>query len=77
MTNGGDDHRVNLERKLPLYIVYFTTYVRDDALHFANDIYDRDDALVRALRGVAVPADSAVRGADSLRARVRALIAAE
>ena len=49
MTSSGDDHRVNLEHKLPVYIVYFTTYVRNGTLHFANDIYDRDDALVRAM----------------------------
>ncbi|MEO6527024.1 MAG: L,D-transpeptidase family protein [Gemmatimonadaceae bacterium] len=50
MADGSNDNRVDLSRKLPVYIVYFTTYVRDGTLHFANDIYDRDDALVRAAR---------------------------
>ncbi len=69
MTSSGDDHRVNLEHKLPVYIVYFTTYVRNGMLHFANDIYDRDDALVRAMgapeqlhsRMVQIPSHSASR----------------
>ncbi|WP_411282103.1 L,D-transpeptidase family protein [Gemmatimonas sp.] len=69
MTSSGDDHRVNLEHTLPVYIVYFTTYVRNGTLHFANDIYDRDDALVRAMgapdplhsRMVQIPPHSASR----------------
>ncbi|MBC7562023.1 MAG: L,D-transpeptidase family protein [Gemmatimonadaceae bacterium] len=52
MESGADDERVNLERRLPVYIVYFTAFFRDGVLHFANDIYDRDGALVSAL-GVA------------------------
>ncbi len=49
MHDGANDRRVDLDRKLPVYIAYFTAYGRDGALHFANDIYDRDDALVRAV----------------------------
>ena len=33
---------VNLQRKIPVYIVYFTTYVKDGELYFGNDLYDRD-----------------------------------
>ena len=73
MQRGRDDHRVNLGRKLPVYIVYFTTYARDGELHFANDVYDRDDALVRAIGDASVPPDALAREADALRAAARAL----
>lgn len=58
MTEGPDDRRVNLERRLPVYIVYFTTYGREGALYFGNDIYDRDDALVGAVQRVRVESES-------------------
>ncbi|MGZ9120196.1 MAG: L,D-transpeptidase family protein [Gemmatirosa sp.] len=54
MERGADDTRIYLERKLPVYIVYFTAFTRDGTLHFAGDVYDRDDALVRAMRGAAL-----------------------
>jgi murein L,D-transpeptidase YcbB/YkuD len=28
-----------------VYIVYFTAYERDGLLHFADDVYRRDDSL--------------------------------
>ena len=74
MTGGEDDHRVNLERKLPVYIVYFTTFARDGTLHFGNDIYDRDAALVRAVRGAETPGDSLAREVRGLRSVARALL---
>ena len=46
---GRNDHRVNLAAKIPVYIVYFTTYVKNDELYFGNDLYSRDDALVKAV----------------------------
>ena len=49
MERGRDDHRVNLAQKVPVYIVYFTTYVKNDQLFFGNDLYSRDDALVKAV----------------------------
>jgi murein L,D-transpeptidase YcbB/YkuD len=64
MERGENDTRVYLDRKLPVYIVYFTTFTRDGELHFANDVYDRDDALVRAMREtVGMPAPSSAGGA--------------
>jgi L,D-transpeptidase YcbB len=48
-----DDHRVDLPRKLPVYIVYFTAYVKDGQLYFGNDLYNRDDAVVKALAAAA------------------------
>ncbi len=58
MLHGPDDHRVNLPRKLPVYIVYFTTFTQRGALHFGNDLYDRDNALVRAFARAANPGSS-------------------
>ena len=45
MESGKDDHTVTLSKKLPVYIVYFTAYERDGELHFADDVYRRDDGL--------------------------------
>ncbi|MEO7085881.1 MAG: L,D-transpeptidase family protein [Gemmatimonadaceae bacterium] len=45
MNSGKNDRRITLAKKVPVYIVYFTAYARDGALHFANDVYRRDDAL--------------------------------
>lgn len=44
-----DNRTVVLPRKLPVYIVYFTVFPRGDGVAFANDLYDRDAALDRAL----------------------------
>ncbi len=49
MHRGPDDHAVRLPAKIPVYIVYFTAYGRDGQLHFADDLYGRDDALERRL----------------------------
>ena len=73
MKRGEDDERVYLDRKLPVYIVYFTTYARDGALHFGSDVYDRDVALMRAVRAAALPADDVVRQADATRRLAHAL----
>jgi len=45
MQSGKNDVTVSLARKLPVYIVYFTAYERDGQLHFADDVYRRDDSL--------------------------------
>ncbi|HEX3866719.1 MAG TPA: L,D-transpeptidase family protein [Gemmatimonadaceae bacterium] len=45
MNNGRNNRRITLGKKVPVYIVYFTAYERDGNLHFANDVYRRDDAL--------------------------------
>ena len=45
MQSGKNDVTVSLPRKLPVYIVYFTAYERDGLLHFADDVYRRDDSL--------------------------------
>ncbi len=45
----GPTRRVNLERKVPIYIIYLTSYVRNGQMHFRPDVYGRDDALMDAL----------------------------
>lgn len=53
----GERTVVNLERPLPVHITYATAWRRpDDTVHFAVDIYQRDEALERALFGKATPA---------------------
>jgi murein L,D-transpeptidase YcbB/YkuD len=49
MDSGRNDHSVTLARKLPVYIVYFTAYERDGRLHFADDVYRRDEGLATRL----------------------------
>jgi L,D-transpeptidase YcbB len=45
----GPTRRVDLEQKVPIYIVYLTTYVEGDELFFRQDIYDRDARLMATL----------------------------
>jgi murein L,D-transpeptidase YcbB/YkuD len=45
MESGKNDRTVPLGQKLPVYIVYFTAYERDGRLHFADDVYRRDEGL--------------------------------
>jgi L,D-transpeptidase YcbB len=49
MREGADNRGVKLPQKIPVYIAYGTTYVRDGQLFFGNDLYHRDDALVKAM----------------------------
>jgi len=45
MESGRNDRTVTLAKRLPVYIVYFTAYERDGRLHFADDVYRRDEGL--------------------------------
>jgi len=45
MQAGKNDRWIGLEKKVPVYIVYFTAYERDRELYFADDIYKRDAGL--------------------------------
>jgi murein L,D-transpeptidase YcbB/YkuD len=56
----GTTKRVVLKRKIPVYIVYFTAYVRDGTLWFANDLYERDSKLVKLVERSAIPSPSEV-----------------
>ena len=67
MNAGSDNNAVRVPQKIPVYIVYFTTYVRDGLLFFGDDVYGRDDALEKKVaaaqerpRRVAVAATGAV-----------------
>ena len=51
----GTNRQVVLKRKIPVYIVYFTAYVRDGSLWFANDLYERDSQLVKLVERSAIP----------------------
>ncbi len=64
---GKDDHGVRLPKKLPVYITYFTTYMRDGQLWFGNDLYDRDDSLVAATWKAAAPSAQTTAAIQALR----------
>jgi murein L,D-transpeptidase YcbB/YkuD len=68
MSTGKDNQYVRLAHKLPVYIVYLTTYIRDGQLYFGNDLYDRDDALVKKVaEGGATPSPETLRTLEELR----------
>lgn len=74
MESGPDDRRVDLQRKVPVYIVYFTAYARDGQLYFGNDLYERDDRLMLAVASGALPDADAMRAAQAVRESVRGLV---
>ena len=45
MNSGADNNAVRVPQKLPVYIVYFTAYIRDGQLFFGDDVYNRDASL--------------------------------
>ena len=49
MHSGRDNQSVRLPQKLPVYIVYFTVYVRDGELYIGKDIYGHDTRLEDAV----------------------------
>jgi murein L,D-transpeptidase YcbB/YkuD len=63
----GDNRQVPLERRIPVYIVYFTTFVRDRTLFFGNDIYDRDSELVELVKRSAMPTTDEMAVLEELR----------
>jgi murein L,D-transpeptidase YcbB/YkuD len=67
MNSGPNDRLVKLPQKIPVYIAYFTTFVRDGQLWFGNDLYRRDSELAQAAIGGAVPSANAVRAIEALR----------
>jgi murein L,D-transpeptidase YcbB/YkuD len=52
--HGSDNHSVRVPKKLPVYIVYFTTFVEGGQLHFGNDLYDRDNKLVQEMKAATI-----------------------
>jgi len=67
MEQGPDNTPVKLPRKLPVYITYGTAYIRDGLLYFGNDLYHRDDELVKAVATGAVGSPAVKPGIESLR----------
>ena len=72
MENGADNRHVGLPRKIPVYITYTTAYVRDGELHFGNDLYSRDEPLVRAVMPGAQPREVVLQRLASLKELVEA-----
>ena len=58
---------MTLPHKIPVYIGYYTTYWRDGTLWFGNDLYHRDDDLVRSVSDGAFPSGRAVQAISVLR----------
>jgi L,D-transpeptidase YcbB len=67
LENGPDDRTVKVPKKIPVYIAYFTSYVRDGQLWFGNDLYRRDDQLAQAVAGGAIPSAQASQAIEALR----------
>ena len=67
MESGPDDRTLKLKQKVPVYIVYFTTVIRDGRLYFGNDLYGRDGPLVAAVKNGARPTVSAIQAVRLLR----------
>jgi murein L,D-transpeptidase YcbB/YkuD len=64
---GKDNNSVKLPRKIPVYIDYATAYVKDGQLFFGNDLYHRDDQLVKAIAEGALPSPRAVQALEALK----------
>ena len=62
-----DNRQVKLPAKIPVYIVYFTTYVDNGQLYFGNDLYDRDSKLIAEVQSAAALSPDAIQARDSLR----------
>jgi len=67
MAEGKDNQSVKLPKKIPVYIAYGTAYLRDGQLYFGNDLYHRDDQLVKAIAEGAVVSSRGVEGIAELR----------
>jgi L,D-transpeptidase YcbB len=67
MMNGKDNSTVKLQKKIPVYITYGTAFVRDGELHFGNDLYHRDDKLVKAAAAGAIPSAGARANLETLK----------
>jgi murein L,D-transpeptidase YcbB/YkuD len=67
MQNPPDNKSVKVPQKIPVYITYFTTYMNNGQLYFANDLYNRDDKLVPAVMSGALPTKEVVDAVQALR----------
>jgi murein L,D-transpeptidase YcbB/YkuD len=66
--HGANNHEVTLPHKVPVYIVYFTTFVDAGQLYFGNDLYERDSKLVDRMQSVALPTSETREAQRALRA---------
>ncbi|MHB0949436.1 MAG: L,D-transpeptidase family protein [Gemmatimonadaceae bacterium] len=66
MQRGSDNTSVRLPKKLPVYIVYSTAYVKDGRIAFGNDLYRRDDDLIREMQAWATPDPAHVQALQAL-----------
>ena len=49
-STSGKQRVVNLQQTMPVYLLYWTTWVDEDGLtHFRDDIYQRDKPMIRAI----------------------------
>ncbi|CAN5533228.1 L,D-transpeptidase family protein [soil metagenome] len=67
MDNGKDNTTVKLPKKIPVYITYGTAFIRDGALFFGNDLYHRDDKLVKAAASAAIESPAAKSALEQLK----------
>jgi murein L,D-transpeptidase YcbB/YkuD len=67
MKSGPDNRAVKLPRKIPVYIVYFTTFINNGQLYFGNDLYHRADKLVPVVMPGALPSKEIVDAVQALR----------
>ena len=67
MDNGKDNTTVKLPKKIPVYITYGTAFVRDGQLYFGNDLYHRDDKLVKAAASAAMESAAAKSALEQLK----------
>jgi murein L,D-transpeptidase YcbB/YkuD len=66
--HGTDNKQVKLPSKIPVYIVYFTTYVHDGQLYFGNDLYERDSKLVDQVEDAVTLSPATLQEQQALRA---------
>ena len=67
MREGADNHGVKLPKKIPVYITYGTAYLRDGQLYFGNDLYHRDDELVKSIAQGALVSPRGVGAIEELK----------
>jgi murein L,D-transpeptidase YcbB/YkuD len=52
--SGGRNNKQNLDKKIPVYVAYFTAWPDENGqVKFYNDMYGRDDALAKAMKAEA------------------------
>ena len=58
-TDGGESHSVQLARKLPVHITYFTAWPdADGKIQYYKDVYGRDEAMQKAMASTSALGDS-------------------